>query len=157
MTNARTPQERPEDQDQARGHGRKLRPGETLPAATGDCFEAAAKYLLDHHGEEDVVLVHAVCLIGVGEHEGLPFGHAWCEVTPQVEAIPEELRIFGAALRDSLVVCRDVSNGRDISMPRPPYYMGGRPDQIHRYTFDEALKLLLEHGHWGPWELECDR
>lgn len=129
---------------------RKLRPGEEAQlVATGDCYEAAFLYQLENPG---ATLVQAVCLIGSGEHEGLEHGHAWCEVE---EELPSPPGWDGPAL--TMTFCVDKSNGRDIRLPVPFYYMGGRPTQIHRYTSAEALGFALDREVYGPWELDVPR
>lgn len=141
--------EHPEQRDQ--------RPGEVLPEAVGDCYEVSFHAMF---GEFLLVpearLVHAVCLIGVGSHKDLPFGHAWIEVKTVV-SIPEGLKIPEGLPRSiEMVECVDLSNGRDIRIPNFLYYQGGRPTQIHRYTRNEAVEKAHESGHSGPWDLESE-
>lgn len=121
---------------------RALREDAPPPPVGGDCYEAAGRRMLDEAGRDPRMrLVHAVCLIGAGPQEGVPFGHAWIE------------RDYGGGL----VLCHDVSNGRDLQIVQALYYAAGRPCQIHRYTLREARAMVVRHGHWGPWELEVDR
>lgn len=127
--------------------------------ATGDCYEAAFTYFMTHHHENDTMrLVHGVCLLGTGPHEGLPFGHAWVEVDEAPDmpetlppGFPEDLSAW------TMTWCIDKSNGRDIKIPRGLYYHGGRPQQIIRYTIEEARRWALEMEHYGHWELDCER
>lgn len=136
---------------------RELRPDEEDPVGgDGDCYESAFKYLMENHRDDPTLrLVHAVCLIGVGPHEGLPFGHAWCERIIAIE-IPPELTARGF-IAPNLEWVEDRSNGKEVSMPAALYYHGGRPVQIHRYTWEEAAKWAVKTGHYGHWELEVDR
>lgn len=113
----------------------------SVPAATGDCYEAAGKYMMDRGiiGGEDLVLVHGE-VRGQGPIAGIRYGHAWIE--------------------DGETVI-DVSNGRNLRMPRQIYYaLGGvYPDEppfepnIHIYTPEEARVKILDYKHWGPWDL----
>jgi len=140
---------------------RDLQPGEPEPEALGDCFEVAFRYLMEARNPE-ARLVHAVCLIGTGPRIDLPYGHAWVEVPLELAGLEDIIaEKFGAereVLLESLPrVCIDLSNGRDIRVPHPFYYLGGRPTQIHRYTFLEAANLAIDTGIYGPWELECER
>lgn len=110
--------------------------------ALGDCYEAAGRYIMDNGllgPKKDLILVH-----GEVEQQGHPFlryGHAWVEDG------------------DTVI---DVSNGRDIQMPKVIYYTLGRvyPDKppfepnIHTYTVKEFQRMVNEHKHWGPWDLE---
>lgn len=138
--------------------------------ALGDCYEAAAKYMMDHGTQwafassadqnPDLVLVHAE-VKGQGQIEGLFFGHAWVEDG------------------DTVI---DVSNGRNIRMPKPLYYaLGGlyhkpmprggvkqsgrkgepvfdlpyrREPNWHRYTEEEMAINMVRHKHYGPWDLK---
>lgn len=108
----------------------------------GDCYEAAANYLMDHAlgmGVTDpnynLRLVHGE-VAGQGPLAGTTFGHAWIE--------------------DGDIVI-DRSRGRDIRMPKFLYYRIGQIDDlnnIHVYTPEEARAKLLETKIYGPWDLE---
>ena len=120
----------------------------------GDCYEAAGKFILnlsllhmDDEGEvagseakaEGLVLVHAE-VRGQGPMEGVNFGHAF--VVEQVAGIE---------------VVIDKSNGRDIRLPKPFYYMIGGIEDIgnyHEYTPTEMFRNMLKYRHWGPWDLK---
>jgi len=112
----------------------------------GDCYEAAVKYLMDHgtlglrrqDGDPDLILVHGE-VSGQGPLEGVRYGHAWIEKGPMVI---------------------DTSNGRNIRMPAMLYYALGQVDRglsypnVYKYTAEQVRKKLLEHGHYGPWDLK---
>jgi len=121
--------------------------------AVGDCYEAAANYVINNSGvvsflvppgataRPGLMLVHGE-VTGQGKIEGVKYGHAWVE-------------------DGDLVI--DVSNGRDLQLPKAAYYALGRVDNdgaqrikpnLHRYTAKEARRNLVMHGHWGPWDLE---
>lgn len=107
--------------------------------ATGDCYEANAKALLNmtQFGLKDVkdtFLVHGE-VEGQGEIEGLRFGHCWIEQGFEVI---------------------DKSNGRDIKVPKSLYYKIGKIDKtkVHKYTPAEARKKLFKAKHYGPWDLK---
>ena len=102
--------------------------------ATGDCFEAAGKYILDNPGS-GLKLVHAE-VMGQGPLEGVTFGHAF-------------------VLDGNNVI--DVSNGRNIQMPAMIYYSLGQIDSLNNvftYTEAQAREKILEFMHWGPWDLQ---
>lgn len=116
-------------------------PRRKRPPARGDCFEAAGKYILANKEEQPhLVLVHAE-VTGQGPIAGIRYAHAWVE-------------------DGDLVI--DVSNGRDIRMPTIVYYAlgnvhGHRPPwepNWHKYTVMEAVKNVVKHRHWGPWDLK---
>lgn len=103
--------------------------------ATGDCFEANLNLLLDMKvTAPDAVLVHAE-VAGQGPLEGVRFAHAFVQAGDTVY---------------------DNTNGRGVVLPAVLYRAIGNVDWIgnyHTYTVDEAVAKMLEHGHYGPWEL----
>ena len=106
--------------------------------AHGDCYQAAANYMLGQclRGEnKHLILVHGeVC--GQGPLEGVTYGHAW-------------------VLDGDMVI--DLSNGRDLRVPKAVYYALGGIDRLnntHQYTWEEAKVLLLTRKVYGPWELQ---
>jgi hypothetical protein len=106
-----------------------------MAKARGDCYEAAALYMLEHRDDPNLRLVHGE-VAGQGPLEGMTLGHGWVE--------------------DGDIVI-DKSNGRDICMPKELYYLIGkihRINNIHSYGFEEMRMLILAHKHYGPWELE---
>lgn len=111
------------------------------PEATGDCYEAAGKYIKDNGligGRSNLILVHGEVQQQV--KPWLRYGHAWVE-------------------DGDLVI--DVSNGRHIEMPKMLYYALGQvhsplppfEPNIVTYTVEEFRKKVMEHKHWGPWDL----
>ena len=97
-------------------------------------------------GKCNYILVHGE-VTGQGPLEGVKYGHCWIE--------------------DGDIVI-DVSNGRNIRMPKEVYYLLGRigsPEtarfgieagNLHKYTWEEAREKILQHEHWGPWDLETE-
>lgn len=109
-----------------------------LPAQ-GNCYEAAGKFIIDNllAGEaERYNLVHGE-VMGQGPLEGVQFGHAWIVDTTT----------------DNVT---DLSNGRNITLPRQIYYLLGQIDQIgnyHVYTAQEAKDMMTKYRNYGPWDL----
>ena len=99
----------------------------------GDCYEAAGKYIMDHRGD-DLYLVHGE-VTGQGPIAGLKYGHAWVE--------------------DGETVI-DVSNGRDIQMPKVLYYALGHIERVQRYDVKDAIEHLLKWKVYGPWEFKTE-
>jgi len=105
---------------------------------TGDCYEAAGRYILDQSlvgDTSNLRIVHGE-VAGQGPLEGTTFGHAW-------------------VLDGDTVI--DRSNGRDIRMPKAIYYALGAIDQIDNvrvYTPDQARERMLRYEHFGPWDLK---
>jgi len=111
-------------------HGGKL-----ASAKKGDCYEAAGKYLISPGAEKNLLLVHGE-VTGQGPLEGVNFGHAWLE--------------YG----DTVI---DVSNGRNIRIPKSLYYMLGHiaeNDNMKTYKLAEARRKILQYKNWGPWDLQ---
>jgi|TARA_Y100000034_G_C6904889_1_gene419567 hypothetical protein len=107
----------------------------------GDCYEASAKFLMSKlmldPSSTKYLLIHAE-VAGQGELDGITYGHG-----------------FVLDTENDMVI--DVSNGRNLSLPRAVYYAIGRIDyidNIHEYTYEEMSKKTLEYRHWGPWDLE---
>lgn len=120
------------------------------PEPTGDCYEAAGRYMQDATiaGEADnLTLVHGV-VSGQGPLEGQRIGHAWIEFKERAGPYQYEHEVV-----------RDVSNGRNLVLPRSWYYSIGQidPDECNYYTPTEAAKMISTHGTWGPWEGESSR
>jgi hypothetical protein len=105
-----------------------------MPSPTGDCFEAAAKLLLEV-GSDALKLVHGE-VTGQGPIEGLRYGHAWVEAGDWV---------------------LDHSNGKELCVPREVYYRVGEiADNRHEYDLKTARHLMMETGHFGPWDLQTE-
>lgn len=110
------------------------------PKATGDCYEAAFKFIMDEcnltpENSKRYILVHAE-VMGQGEIEGITFGHAF-------------------VVKDRTLVI-DRSNGRNLEMPAFIYYAIGQINDIgneHQYTWEEARQKAMESGTYGPWDL----
>lgn len=116
--------------------------GNERPSGDGDCFPAAYHSAMDEGG----VVVHGV-VRGQGEVAGMYFDHAWAEVEGDlIPGVPAEARVH--------VTVIDRSNGNDVSMPAVAYYaLGGiTEDRVRRYELKKYHELILEAGHYGPFE-----
>jgi GNAT superfamily N-acetyltransferase len=112
--------------------------------ALGDCYEAAARYLLDNvlgmgvkEPNHNLRLVHGEVAMQ-GPHLGKTMGHAWIEDG------------------DNVI---DQSNGRDIRLPKNVYYQLGKINELnnfHVYTPEEARSRLIDLQHYGPWDLSVN-
>ena len=95
----------------------------------GDCYEAAALYVLEH---PNTTLVHGEPFL---QREPFGrFGHAWVE-------------------RADLVAI-DVANGKHVELPLLAYYALGHINALEcqRYSPKEVRRKILDTEHWGPWE-----
>ena len=95
----------------------------------GDCFKVAANIVV--HGLPDATLCHGQP-IRRGPEGGDRYWHAWVELD-------------GTAI--------DRANGLDIELAAATYYLIGNieADKVLRYTREEAVRYMLETGHYGPW------
>ena len=99
---------------------------------SGDCYRAAAASLMSLGCDSGGLLAHAE-VTGQGVIAGLRYGHAWMEIG------------------DSVI---DQSNGRTVCMRQDAYYELGNiePESVRRYSWREAMALMTQTGHYGPWE-----
>jgi len=97
----------------------------------GDCYEAAAKFVLSQAKRQGIRLVHGEVTGTGGAALGLRYGHAWVE-------------LGGAVI--------DPSNGRCLVATRRDYYAAGKVGAIRAYTPEEAIAFMLDTKHYGPWE-----
>lgn len=114
----------------------------------GDCYFVAgnialkrsfpkisAKYPISEFTGTPYV-IHAE-VSGQGQLSGFRYGHAWVE---------DDLYVY------------DLSNGREIVFPKQLYYAMGNvttvSPQYYKYTFDEAVKKMVDSGHYGYWDLK---
>jgi hypothetical protein len=101
------------------------------PMPTGDCFEAAGKFVSAPEVvsyPDDYRLVHGN-VAKLRQNETV--NHAWVE-------------------EDEIV--HEVSNGRNDVYSKKQYYEKHQITNIRTYTVEQALLLLVRHGHWGPWD-----
>jgi hypothetical protein len=109
-----------------------------ISSSGGDCYEAAAKYIIENSilgNKNNLKLVHGE-VAGQGSLDGVNFGHAW-------------------VLDGNKVI--DKSNGGNLVLPKPVYYALGKIDLInnfHVYTPEQTRKKLLDYEHYGPWDLK---
>ena len=84
--------------------------------------------------DDNLRLVHGE-VTGQGPLEGVNYGHAWVE--------------------DGNTVI-DVSNGKNVRIPKSVYYAVGNiknNGNIHVYKPKEFRQKMMQSKHWGPWDL----
>jgi hypothetical protein len=115
----------------------------------GDCFVANYHYL-DRIKTKGYWLCHGIVTNAIDK---LPMVHCWIEYELPVD-VPGEYQ-------ESVVMqgVIDVSQGRNIDIPKGLYYWAGEidPENVRRYTVREAAKKALQHNHYGPWDIEFER
>ena len=112
---------------------------------TGDCYKAAGRHVYDatlSGKAEGMVLVHGVVsgqgALGRPAHRPrMGRGRA---------ALPGFRGLFWIVV--------DLSQGRNLVLPREHYYWVGQvePEECWRYAPEEAMAFMAGSGHWGPWE-----
>ena len=102
----------------------------------GQCYSLAFQHMLDNPDDK---LVHAeVTGTGGSVGKGTKYGHAFILKAPTFEVVYD--------------VCQKTP------MPKEFYYrlgssQEGEPHE-YIYTLEEMVKKSLEHGHYGPWDLQ---
>lgn len=108
----------------------------------GDCYPSAFRLARSIEGS---VLVHAeVWHEQTGWH-----GHAWTEVEEEHQ-VPRGDRP-GEFVAMRLRLALDRANGLDVSLPAGAYRNFGRARNVVEYSPEEAARLALDSGHFGPW------
>lgn len=103
---------------------------------TNQCFDDALDLLAlitkrGQHKREEWRLVHAIC-----KAEGGEFAHAWCERNRKT------------------VVTAFIIDGKHtyVEIGRRDFYRLFMPQEMTRYTVEEAMLANLRSNHFGPWE-----
>jgi hypothetical protein len=112
----------------------------------GNCYPTAGRMVID---DPALTLCHGV----VTDVDGVvgPHGHAWVERTDRFSVPRGDYPDSRHWVESTVVV--DRANGNDVTMPQVLYYKLGRidPATVVRYAPETARRMMLEHGHWGPW------
>jgi hypothetical protein len=108
-------------------------PAEGLPepGPLGDCFSAAGKFISRWNVlqyPKDYWLVHGKLS---RLRQDVTSNHAWAEEGDFVH---------------------EVSNGRADHVQKDVYYKAMGVTSVRKYKPEEAIGLMIRHGHWGPWE-----
>lgn len=110
----------------------------------GNCYEVAGKFILESNSKtepsyKDLHLCHGT-VHGQGPLSGAIFGHSWLEYAQELPTA-------------KLPIVLDKSNGKNLEIPAPLYYLMGKIDisRVKKYNQEQTRKNILEHGHWGPW------
>lgn len=116
----------------------------------GDCFPVAANLFLNDYDRPQAWLVHGQPLGQAGNAAGLRHWHAWVEHEQTLDfPLPD-----GSFCTVTLIQVDDRANGRTVKLPQSAYYSIGRIETVRRYDHPKVIRLLLETGHYGPWEEE---
>ena len=113
----------------------------------GNCYEMSGKIAMGKSYGYDVpeidfygtpYVVHAQ-VEGQARIEGLKYGHSWIE---------DDLFVY------------DYSNGNELIIPKKQYYNLGNVKMVEplyfKYTFKEALRKMVDTGHYGSWDLKTE-
>lgn len=98
-----------------------------------DCLDNLVELLKDESFRtHELYAVHAICKAPSGEE----YAHAW------VEDVTSNTAIFSGILKGERL---------SFGTPIPEYRDHVNVVELTRYTYQEAYKLNLETGHYGPW------
>jgi hypothetical protein len=108
----------------------------TVKFVPGCCYETCIELLLLNSTIESLRLVHGYPRLVKGPNKGQRFGHAWLEL-----------------INKGCEVVVDSSNQSKYTS-KPLYYIVGRIEaaKCHIYTVDQAIEMLDEAKHCGPWK-----
>lgn len=107
---------------------------------SGDCFVVAFQLALAN----DWTLCHGLV---VRHADGLVHAHAWCEYTVVHDVpVPD-----GGHVSFPLEIAVDRANGNDVALPMAFYRRAGRCHEVREYSPDEAARIAVASGHYGPW------
>ena len=94
-----------------------------------NCFQNAGNAIIEYG--RDYLLVHGLPTGTVGLVKGRQFAHAWLEE-------PESGMVWDTeAMR---------------VLPVDVYYAIGKIEYVVKYDYNEAKKMMLETGTYGPWD-----
>lgn len=108
----------------------------------GDCYQTVGHFAMYLKWFPELTdnwrVVHGIVCGDGGQAKDIEFGHAWMELDEDFETR----------------LVHDYSNDREIIMLASDYYSRGRiiPDKMKRYTIKEILTLMVDTGHFGPWD-----
>lgn len=108
------------------------------PKKKGRCYEDAYKYLCYENEIPGMIMVHGI-LHGRGELSGWTYGHAWLEVG---DVVFQPVRQQGGK-----------TYGLGFVSRKETFYETYKVDEtkLVKYTKDEALKVSVKTGNFGPW------
>jgi len=118
----------------------------------GDCFTDAFEYIFQEgvlKGKNNLVIVHAIIRPLMGELAGVEFGHAWVEDGDTIidtsrnnEQIEKQNYYLFAGL---------------LEMPTmESQQFKIKTNKIKTYSVEDAKRLAVEHGYYGPWDNQFD-
>jgi hypothetical protein len=94
-------------------------------------------------------LVHGFVTGTGGGIEGVRYPHAWLEYDVP---LPDEWADKGMQpIRMAMDLTTDERLKEPLELPADLYRSAGQAVVLAEYTEDEARKLAVEKGHWGPW------
>lgn len=121
----------------------------------GKCFENSGRWMLNNT-VPGARLVHGY-VTGQGPIEGVRYAHSWIEVPGQpIEDSQgvlsrEDTDYFS---REAIDVTTDERYQNPVRLSAALYRAIAQADVQAEYTREQALDLMTEHSHWGPWEFE---
>ena len=100
--------------------------------ANGDCYQVHCETMLDAGIDKALIEDWRLCHGTVYHPEAGWHGHCWIEIA------------------DGKIVI-DSSNGHNATVRSGGYYRVGKVKDVKRYTAEEARRMVLQEGTYGPW------
>lgn len=123
----------------------------------GDCFTQACEYVLDkgiRDNKTNLKLVHAIIQPIMGPLAGVEFGHAWVEDGDKVIDTSRNNQVMEKQSYYMLAGLMNFPTHEDLQ--NRSYTPTVKEDRIHRYSFEEARRMTVDSGRYGPWHENLD-
>jgi hypothetical protein len=134
----------------------------------GRCFDNAGEYFSHNQHKGDILLVHGFIQQIIGPLSGVKMAHAWVEEGDKVISFDsnggkvvndkDSYYLFTGLLEFAMGQAEEPNEEMDeeIEDPsqqqRPNVQRRVKEDWLTKYTPEQAISEMLEHGHWGPWD-----
>lgn len=118
----------------------------------GNCFGEAFNYIFNEgliKKNNNLQLVHAIICPLMGPLSGISYGHAWVEDGDKVIDTSRNNKVMDKETYYILGGLMNFPNDkiRELTV---------KEENIHRYSVEDARKMALDKGMYGPWEESFD-
>jgi hypothetical protein len=123
----------------------------------GNCFDDAFEYIFQEgiiRGNNNLKLVHAIICPMMGPLSGVEFGHAWVEDGDKVIDTSRNNEIMDKQTYYMLGGLLNFPTSDDVKSGQVGLTV--KEDRIHRYSIEEAKRMAVDHGMYGPWNENMD-
>ena len=118
----------------------------------GNCFGDAFNYIFNEgliKGNTNLQLIHAIICPLIGPLSGVKFGHAWVEDGDKVIDTSRDNKIME---KEAYYILGGLMNFPTDKVRE----MTTKEENIHRYSVEDARRMALDKGMYGPWEDSLD-